>query len=169
MPDFGSNQHVDDSVWQSTLLNRLGIALQSLTNEFVQCIQFICNPTNSTASYEKTGMIIEGQQKDSSTYPQGAGANEIDKDAVGLNTTMRISGGTKTGRAFSSYVEAGVDPNSDGFSIGQEIGMHNQGSEQPALDTSTTKIGLEMVAGEYPDDKKVTAARHIDGGHSKWF
>ena len=50
--------------------------------------------------------------------------------------------------------------------VGHEIGGHNQGSDQPLLDTNTSKVLISFVAGEFPGDLPMTAACYVESGAS---
>ena len=159
---FGSDPSVDESVW-TTALVRIGGFLKSISNEFMHCIQCFSQPSHSTASYEKCGQMIQGIQQDPSDY-----GNSITRDLVAASRVGEISG-TQTGRVWGGYDECGVLSGSDGLALARETGGNNNGSEQPDLDTPTTKVLESMVAGEYPGNKKMTAARLVVGGTSQFF
>jgi hypothetical protein len=149
--------------WAQTLVLRVGIAMQSLVNEFVHNIQFVCNSTQATAAYEKVGLIVEGEQQDDSIYPQ------ITKDAVAILGSVDIAGGIQKGRAWGHYAQAGCKTGSDGFMIASERGLNNNGSSESRLSQPTSKVVDCIVAGEGVGNNPVTAARVVVPGTSKFF
>jgi hypothetical protein len=158
----------DGASWVQSLLLRLAVACNSLVNEFVQLVQFICTPTTGTSSYEKAGVLIEGEQRDPSDYSNSDPSKWTMKDAVGVSSYLDIAAGNQKGRAWGVYTQAGCKTGCDGMMTGIEIGLNNNGSDQPNLATPTTKTALTLVAAEYPGNKPGTAAISITGGQSQW-
>lgn len=149
----------DGDSWLRTLSIRIGIAMSSLVNEFIATIQFVLAPTQATASYEKCGLIVQGVNRDSSDYTKNPA---ITKDGVAVSGSCRIES-TKTGRAWGLYGEATAADGADGMLVGLELGLNNFGSDQPNLDTPTSKIVLSLVAGE-GGTKPITAFMEMDAG-----
>lgn len=166
----------DAASWAQALYYRIGFAFQALTNEFYVCIQFVLNPTNATAAYEKACILVLGRQSDPSDYSNPDPTKWITKDGVSADVRMRIQGGIKTGRGWAHYMEGGCDADSDGILNVVEIGGANEGPGQPLLDQINGKNLMLLVAGEEPEDPtappptgEMTTVAIITGGTSHFF
>ena len=156
---IGVNPGLDHSVW-TTSLSRLGGLLTSLVNEFVQCVHAIIpNNPAGTESYEKSVVIEEVIQYDSSTY----GPAPVLKDGVASDCRGVIGAGNMQGRVWGRYTQGEVQPNADGFVIGHENCMVNNGTDQPEMDTPTTKIHESFTGlGAFPS----TAVQYFHAGRT---
>jgi hypothetical protein len=156
------NGAVDGDSFARTLSIRVGLAMSSLFNEFIACIQFVCAPTSGKQPYEKSGIEVEGVQNDPSDY-----ANNVTKDAVAISGSVDIGATNQTGRVWGHYAQCGVQPGGDGICVGSERGLNNNGSYQPNLNTKTSKVIDSLVAGEIPGNKDITAFRVLQGGSAR--
>jgi hypothetical protein len=151
----------DGASFSQTIFQRVGMMFNSIVNEFLQCLQFICAPTNAAAPYEKCGLIVQGEQRDPS--------NTVNKDAVAISGSVDIAGGNQLGRAWGGYSQAGSKTGCDGLMIGHEIGLNNNGIAEPNFGRATSKTALALVAGEAPGNNPVTVAGMIEGGTTQFF
>ena len=161
--DFGTNVHVDDSVYNNTREVRVGVQLSLPFNEFAECNQVIAMPTNSTASYEKAGKIFMAVQRDPSDYTKG-----ITRDIVGVDSRGIIAAGNTLGRVWGGADWAGMETGADGMLVGREIGVENDGVDQPHLDTPTSKYGTLFVAGYEPANRPATCGVFFQHGTAGW-
>jgi hypothetical protein len=152
----------DGASFSQAIFQRVGMMFNAIANEFLQCLQFICAQTSAVASYEKCGLIVQGEQRDPST-------NTVLKDAVAISGSVDIAGGNQLGRAWGGYSQAGSKTGSDGLMIGHEIGLNNNGVAEPNFGQVTSKTALALVAGEAAGNKPVTAAGMIEGGTTQFF
>ena len=151
--DFGTNPHVDDSVWNSTEHIRVGIESAHGSNRFAVCIQGRFNPSNSPASYEKA--LVEGEafMDDPSDYARG-----IERD--GVFDDGRVTIRCWDGRGWGLYRDFVIDPGARGLGIAGEFCGFNNGSDEPLLDqTDSTYALLPTSKGTYP----LTAAVYPTG------
>lgn len=144
--DFGTNPHVDDSVWSLTEHIRQGIYMAGPGNQFSECLHGIVPQTNSAVSYEKALRETEVWTHDPSDYTPGA---EKCRDAVGDDTRATIKAGNFTGRAWGSYSDVVIESGADGMAVGQETSIENHGADQPLLDQIDSKYG-HLVAPKGP-------------------
>jgi hypothetical protein len=96
--------------------------------------------TSSGASYEKMGLFISAKTSD----PSATGPS-INRDAVGIDSRGVIMAGNSTGRAWGGNFWGQIQATGDGHLVGVEIDIDNNGSDQSAFNTTTTKIGQQIV------------------------
>lgn len=155
--------HTDLAAWVSSAI-RIGGYMFGAAYEGLIALQVRILPSNSPASYEKNVSLTQCVTTDPSDYQRG-----ILRDACAHDFRATVgdeSAPIQTGRAWATYHEAKVAPGSDGLAIGAEIGLANFGSDQPLLDTTTSKYNSLYVAGEHPNCKPSTAAIHFTGGNA---
>lgn len=144
--DFGINPHVDDAAWSNTDCIRQGVNMAAGHNEFAECQHAVIPITNSSISYEKSLRETEVWTHDPSDYALG-----ITRDACGDDSRTTIKAGNLTGRAWGGYSDVVVEPGADGLATGRETAVINDGSDQPLLDTPTSKYGhLVAAKGSQP-------------------
>ncbi len=150
----GQNPNIDQSIWDKTL-HRIGGFFIDLVNEFLMSIQAVIppNPTQKH-SYEKSAVIVEIVQSDTSDYPAG-----VIKDACAMDRRA-ILRGVQTGRAWAAYDEFVIENGADGFGMVREACVANDASDQPLCDTPTSKYGDVYTAG---GRFMATAAAYIPG------
>jgi hypothetical protein len=128
-------------------------------------IQFVCQSTNATQSYEKTGIIVEGINNDPSDYSQPVG---ITKDGTAISGMMTISASNQAGRAWGHEAKAKIQSGGDGLLVASERGCSNFGTAQPNFDTPTTKVIDNLVAGD-GGAVPITAFTHRQSGTGRTF
>lgn len=154
----GGDPVIDTSIWQ-TAFHRIGGVFASVLNawnEFMLSIQARIAPSNSPVSYEKTALIVEVEQSDPSDYESG-----ITRDGCAFDARSYVAAGNPSGRAWAAYAEAGVRPNADGLAVCQEFMFNNHGSDQPQVDTVTSKYMAQFIAGLEPGAKGVTCGLYF--------
>jgi hypothetical protein len=126
------------------------------SNEFGLNLQFNSPVTSSSASYERDGLIIEAGTNDPST-------SSVTRDLVGIHSLGQINAGNLSGRAWGADIIGTIAPGADGFLAGEEIDMTNNGSDQGAMATPTTKTALGIVG---IGGKPITAAIDLQGANA---
>lgn len=149
--DYGTNPHVDDSVWNSTAHIRIGIEMALGGNQFAVCLQGINHPSHSPASYERA--IIQGEvfQDDPSSYTAGIYRDIVFDDG---RVTIRCW----DGRGWGLYRDFVILPGARGMGVAGEFCGFNDGSSEPLLDQPdstyallpTAKGGFPLTAAVYP-------------------
>lgn len=141
-------------------LSTEGTASLHSANEFAMVITTDSLPTSSTVSYEKCAAIFIAATSDPSEY-----SPDITRDTVGLDMRGYINADNPLGRVWGGYSEGRIFAGGDGFVVGHEVFIVNEGIEQAVLGTVTGKYGLHCVsAGSNP----ATAALYISGGAGSW-
>lgn len=103
-------------------------------------VQMEVTPTGGTAAYEKDAIRGWCETQDPSTT--------YTFDCVGVAGYGWIASGNTKGRAWGLYGEGRIrDNTSDGLVYGAELEVINNGTDQPALDTTTSKYGILLVPG----------------------
>lgn len=131
---------------QTLAFANVGNAVNGSANEFGHWLTATAAVTNSLASYEKIGVFSDVYSADPSQY-----GPDILRDAVGVDTRGTILAGNMLGRVWGINVETRIQIGADGFSTGMEILVGNSGSDQAALDTTTSKYGINLIAGGVQD------------------
>lgn len=155
------NPHIDDAVWNETRCQKIGVQLSLPFNEFGSCIQVRGEATNSLVSYEKAGLMVQAVQRDPSIA-------RVQRDMVGVDSRGMIASGNMMGRAWGGADWAGMESNADGLLVGREVGVDNDGVDQPALDQTNSKYAFLLVPGYEPNNKPVTAAIYPTPGTSQF-
>lgn len=125
-------------------------------NQFGLNIQVTIPSTGSPANYEKAAIIAYCYTSDAS-----AGLS-ITRDCVGADTRGIINSSNSLGRAWGGVDLAQVTAGGDGYLTGREIDLTNNGTDQPLIDTTTSKYGLTIVPrGSAPS---TVAIRILSGG-----
>lgn len=114
--------------------------------------------TNSTNSYENNGVYVRIVTSDQST------AN-ISRDSVAAEFQGIITG-TSAGRVWGLDTIAQISAGSDGYAVGAEIAVQNDGSNQPILDTRTSKIGINIVSSGTKNNTSGIIVQGTD--NSRW-
>ena len=109
-------------------------------NEFTESLQAEIPATRAANSYEKAALYVRVRTADPSDYRAGHL-----KDAVGVESQSQIMPGNMTGRAWSFDSLTSVLPGADGYAVGMELGIVNDGSDQPLTGFPTSKNGLHLV------------------------
>lgn len=157
---FGVPAADSGGIWNSALASRTGVTMSSTTNEFGTIAECMMQKTSGIVPYEKDCSVDWAVTVDPSTLP-------VTKDAVGRDTRCYIDGGIQTGRCWAFYGEAGVQPGSDGMPVGFELGMSNFGSDQPNINTATSKTLFSLIAGEHPGNKNITGFLRMKAGNAQ--
>lgn len=110
-------------------------------NEWPLAVMLDVPVTNSTTSYQKNAGFFWAQTLDPSDY--NAPAKE--RDVVGLDTRGTIKATNTSGRAWGAFIEASCAGN--GFLVAAEFACSNGGSDQPNIDTTTTKVAIAINPG----------------------
>jgi hypothetical protein len=158
--DFGTNVHVDDSVWNNTRHLRMGIEMAH-GNEFAICAQGINRPSNSQVSYESA--LIEGEvfQDDPSDY-----ANSRTRDVCYDDGRVTIR--CQDGRGWGLYRDFVIETGARGVGIAGEFSGTNNGTSQPLPDQTDSTYGILFSSvGQFP----ITAAIYMtaNGGYHHGF
>jgi hypothetical protein len=99
--------------------------------------------TQEAGDYEKMGIYSRVVTSDGSVY-----GNQIsNRDAVGVESQCRFSDSIQSGRCWAFDSVTTVPKGTDGYAVGEEITIANDGSDQPEINHPTSKIGLHLVAG----------------------
>lgn len=116
---------------------------QDGVNEFVLNLQSISTQTDvDTPAYQKGPLIAMARCSDNSEIT-------IPKDTVGIQGFGYISEGLTLGRVWSMHLYTFVGTPTgfgDGYALGHEASIENYGSDQPVMDTNTTKITAHLIA-----------------------
>lgn len=152
----------DGSTWQTALLERMSVVMQSVLNEFGIAVQVVFAPTNGPQSYEKAALMIQVENRDSCDWTKGNV-----KFGVGADIRALIGGGTQCGQVHGLYVEAGTLPGSDGEVQAVEFGCNNNSDPKPYGQPGAKGV-VTVVAGEYPGNKNATCGIAIVPGHAKF-
>lgn len=131
---------IDQTSWDSTPVLRLANNLTLPSNQFGLNIQVnVPAPTGATAPYEKAAAIFFARTNDPST--------SFTLDMVGLDTRGAIANSNPQGRAWGLVVGASIDAGGtgDGFLVGAEIAVTNNGTDQANLNTATSKYGVKVL------------------------
>jgi|SRR2546426_379948 len=151
---FGIDTKIASDVWELADALRVGEILDKPQNQFGAVFQVRANATTPTTHVEKAAAIFEAEQEDSSTP-------EISKDLVAVDARATIRTGNLHGRVWGGFFAGHIRPGGDGNATGIEIGIANNGSDQPEVDKSTSKVALTLVAEEFGSTGHVTAAVQI--------
>jgi hypothetical protein len=121
-------------------------SMVNLGNEFTAAVQGVAGVTNSTAAYEKATVYARIACYDPSVY----GSATITRDCVGAESQAVIQPGNMAGRAWSFDGLVVVSPGADGYAVGYEVGVVNNGADQPVVGKTNSKVGLHLVgSGQY--------------------
>lgn len=134
----GQDPSVDESVWSSAL-KRIGGFFTSLGNEFLVALQAVNWKDNGTQPYQKTAHIVQVVNEDDSI-------NGIDKDVTGREHRATIRN-SQNGRVWAGRDSAIIEKGSDGYAVGQELNITNNGKRQPVLDQANSKYGRLGTGG----------------------
>lgn len=96
--------------------------------------------SGSVTSYEKAGLIIEAKTNDPST-------GGISRDMVGIDSRGIIASTNPSGRVWGINTQAIIESGGDGLAVAGEFGVVNAGSDQPLINTTTTKEVLRVISG----------------------
>lgn len=96
--------------------------------------------SGSVTSYEKAGLIIQAKTNDPST-------GGIDRDMVALDARSTIVATNPSGRAYAINAQGIILAGGDGLSYAIECGVVNGGTDQPLVDTTTSKYGVQITVG----------------------
>jgi hypothetical protein len=116
-----------------------GSAVVASANEFTQSVQMYVPATSAAASYEKAASYTAVYTVDPSTAL-------ILRDAVAQQNIATIGAVNTAGRAWATHSYAIIETGGDGYAVGHEIEVINNGSTQTAVDTVTSKYGTHIVA-----------------------
>ena len=86
------------------------------------------------------------------------------KDAV-AGEFQAIMSNNRAGRIWGINPMAIIDPDSDGYAVGGEIAVQNDGLAQPFIDQPNSKIGLDIIAA---GSSNSTIGLLIQGVNAKW-
>lgn len=159
-PPLGLNQQgvlIDGAAWSASL-SGLAVNLNASVNQFGMVIEG--NDTVVTAApanYEKAALLVIGQTVDASgafTY-----------DMAGVDARGYIAAGNLTGRVWGVYGEGRVVATGDGLSYGGEFTSNNNGTNQSATGTTTSKYGVHVVgSGTVPSTSAIYIGGVLRGG-----
>jgi hypothetical protein len=96
--------------------------------------------SESTVNYEKAGLIIQAKTNDPSTLT-------IHRDMVAADLRGMIVPTNPSGRVWGVNAQAIIQAGGDGYALAAEFGIVNGGSDQPAVNTITSKYVLHLIAG----------------------
>ncbi len=130
------------NLFEPRLMSQIGSGISGSANEFAAIFQARVPQTNSAASYEKATVYGNIVIDDPSDY-----AKNILRDGVGSEWQATIPSGNMLGRAWAIDTITTVQSGADGYAVGQELGIYNNGSDQPLTGTSTSKNGIHLVGG----------------------
>lgn len=114
--------------------------------------------TNSAQSYEKNGLYVRVVQSDPST-------STISRDAVAGEFQAYIQSGNLAGRLWAGNFIASVSSGADGYCIGNEIAIENNGTAQPLIDQPNSKNGINLLAS---GSNNCTASILINSDTAQW-
>lgn len=117
-----------------------GRYLGSVGNEWTHSIQAEVPVTSGTQNYEKAPLYIRVSCLDPSDY-----ASNYSRDCVGLESQAEIITGNTTGRAWSYDSVTTVDSGADGYAIGAEHSINNNGTAQTSTDQTNSKVAEHLV------------------------
>lgn len=140
----------------------VGSALHNTENQYVLNIQGnISVDTGAPADYEKAGILSMMKTAD----PSGATLRDI----VGIDGRGYINPVNATGRAWGMLAQAMVLGGGvgDGMLCGMEIDIRNFGTDQPLIETGTSKYGLQIVSKDGPATCAVFLTRVAPGAWNK--
>ena len=161
----------DSSAWAvafsrvGTNFTTAGSGSEGSANQSGLCVQAnVTGATSSAANYEKTALCGFISTAD----PSSGG---ITRDVTGVKGTALIATTNATGRAFagSFHAEISSGGSGDGILIGTEVGVYNNGTAQSSLDTTTSKSGLQVVAGGTASSTVAIRALQASGSSAKWY
>lgn len=92
------------------------------------------------ASYEKAGLIIQAKTNDPSNATDS-------RDMVGIDSRGIIASTNPSGRAWGINAQGMIEAGGDGLVVAGEFGLVNLGSDQPLLNTTTSKYVLHVISG----------------------
>lgn len=118
-------------------LNQVGSAVVGSANEFILAIE--ANSTvasGAPAAYEKGALLISAETSDPD-HGTGGGMVGIDTRGIVANTLL--------GSAWGLFAQGQVRPAADGTVVACELEVKNEGTDQPAVSTATSKYGLKLV------------------------
>jgi hypothetical protein len=140
---------IDGASWAQAIGSRIGSNLSAAgsgtpgsANEFGLLIHTYTPVTSSAAGYEKCAALFIAVSSDPSTY-----GPDIWRDKVGLDMRGYIAADNALGRAWGGYSEGRILTGGDGLLYAHEFYTINNGTDQAAVDTSTSKYGIHLVAG----------------------
>jgi hypothetical protein len=136
-----------------TTFSLAGSGVSGSANQFGVDTQILISSTGSAASYEKAATYTICQTQDPSTV-------SINRLCVGSDVRGIIASGNTLGSVYAALDTAQIvsGGGADGSLAGHVIQILNGGSNQAAVNTTTSKYGLEIVsAGSSP----ATAAMYV--------
>lgn len=92
------------------------------------------------ASYEKAGIIIQAKTNDPSNATDS-------RDMVGIDSRGIIASTNPSGRVWGINAQGMIEAGGDGLAVAGEFGLVNLGSDQPLLNTTTSKYVLHVISG----------------------
>lgn len=156
----------DGTTWAASKTLRLGNDLIAAgsgvggsANENSVALQLTVPTTGATADYEKAGLLVQTATSDRST--------SHNFDLTGADIRGFINASNSLGRAWGITAWAGINSGGvgDGLLTGIEIDVDNNGTDQSAINTTTTKIGLGIFS---IGSTASTCAIFVDKAPSTW-
>lgn len=155
--------YIDATAWGQSLY-RIARDQDLATNQFGMTIQLrTTGNTGAVADYEKAGLLIRAMTLD----PSGA----TTRDMVGIDARGEVYTGCLTGRVWGGYFEGTVHPGADGFAIGIEVAVSNNGANQAEVNQTDSKYGVHITArgSATPSTGNLTAAIYMNGAGSTFY
>jgi hypothetical protein len=154
----------DPDSWQKATLIRLGSQLSALQNQFQVVLQSMSNSTgNVKGGIMKGNIIAQFVQTEDTDWVAGSS-----KLAVPMISYGAIGGGIQHGQLWGFNTMASIWPGSDGWLMGAEIDVDNNGSDQPGIGLQNSKYGMSLVCGQGAGSKPCTSAMTVNQGTSTW-
>lgn len=152
---------VDGSTWTSGFSkigqqqSAAGTAVAGSANQQALVVQAYVPVTAAAADYEKVAIISYCATVDPST-------GGVTRDCVGGDFRGYALPGNTTARVWGTNPQAQIQSGADGLAQAEELDVLNNGTDQSAVDTTTSKYGLTIVP--LPGSNPSTAAIYIEGG-----
>lgn len=140
-------------------------------NSHMKFQSYRISATGATVGYQKNALYIGVYQTDPSTGPGNGGSGQnVNKDAVGIDTRSIISGSNPAGRGWGLITTAEIQSGTaDGQINGIEVDLINNGSSMSNVDDGAAafkKTGVLLVTVAGTGTHALCMTR---GGGSGWY
>ena len=155
----GVTSYADQSAWDASRI-RVRDESNNDGNDHLLQVQRTLTNSSATGSYQKNGIMSSIRTADPSTF------GSLDLDAVAIMGKAEIGGSNSTGRAWGINALPRIISGGDGFLVGVEVNVENNGTAVTTVNSGLPKIGMKVTnkAGTG------TAALHISkGAGTGWY
>lgn len=132
----GTDPGIDESVWGHGIAE-VGKTSITTANDFGMISMLKINNSGGSTSYEKAALFGQCQFNDATTTASA-------HDCIGVQGYGSTLAGTTNGRVWGGNFNASIPAGYDGYAIGAEMDLTNNGTFQPNNNQTNSKAGLTV-------------------------